>query len=495
MLFLVHPLTENKEIAMTAILDLTQLREEDLIEVAPGQVLPLPRHTLPGDVITPSNADYENARHVWNRAVDRHPALIARCRTAAEVAAAVKYARAQGLPVAVRSGGHSMRGQGTIDGGLVIDLSPMKGLIVDPEKRVAWAQPGLTWGEYAARAQEYGLITPAGDSSTVGIGGLTLGGGIGWLTRKYGLTIDSLLSVELVTARGEQIVASEEEHPDLFWALRGGGGNFGVVTGFTFRLHPLGTIAGGALVYPATHEVIRDYAQRAAAAPDELSTIAFVMQAPPLPFLPVEAHGTLVLLITACYAGDVQAGQHALEPLRSLAGQTPLADLTGPMPYTGLYAFTAEGAKPSPTFVRSGFLHELDDETIGAILAYGRSMTSSFGMAQIRVLGGEMARVPAKATAFAHRDKSILLTIANGWLEQESASEVERHKEWTTAFWRAVAPRARGTYVNFIGLGEDDRSRVQDAYVPKTYARLADVKRRYDPTNFFQQNANIPPTK
>ncbi|HEV2124173.1 MAG TPA: FAD-binding oxidoreductase, partial [Chloroflexota bacterium] len=431
---------------MTAILDLRPLRLERSAATASRPAPPALRDRLSGDVITPADEAYEDARKVGNRAVDKYPALIARPRTAADVAEAVTYARDHGLTVAVRSGGHSMRGQGTVDGGLVIDFSLMKEIVIDPEERVAWAQPGATWGEYGARAQEFGLITPAGDTTTVGVGGLTLGGGIGWLVRKYGLTIDSLLAVELVTAEGEQITASPEQNADLFWALRGGGGNFGVVTRFKFRLHPLGQIAGGAIFYPATADILRDLAAKATAAPEELSTINFIFQAPPLPFLPSDAHGMLIVMITACYAGDVEMGQRALAPLRSLAGQTPLADLTGPMPYMGLYDFVAEGAKPPPHYVRSGYLHALDEQTIDATLQYGHTMTSPLEMIQIRFLGGEMARVPAEATAFAHRDKSIMYTIIGIWPEPENArpARVAQHKAWVDSFWQAVAPRTDG---------------------------------------------------
>jgi FAD/FMN-containing dehydrogenase len=445
---------------------------------------------LIGTVVRPHDVEYDRARRIWNSALDRRRALIVRPADADDIVQTIRFARTHDLPLAVRSGGHSLAGHGAVDGAMVLDLSGVNRLAIDPDRRIAWAQPGLTWGEYSTHAQTFGLATPAGDVASVGVAGLTLGGGIGWLARKHGLTIDSLLSVDVVTADGRQLTASAEEHPDLFWALRGGGGNFGVVTGFRFELHPVGTILGGAIVYPATADLLRAYVDAATAAPDELSTITFVLQAPPLPFIPAEAHGTPVVLITACYAGELNAGQQAMAPLRRLAGVTPLADTTGPMPYPALYDLTEPGAKPGPAAGRAGFLQALDDATIEAILVYCNQATSPLSVAELRVLGGAMARVPADATAFAHRDKPLFFAILNHW-DDKIDPRPERHVAWVEAFWRAVADRTDGAYVNFLGDEGEDRVRV--AYPPATYARLAEIKRRYDPDNLFRLNQNIRP--
>jgi FAD/FMN-containing dehydrogenase len=441
---------------------------------------------IAGEVIYPSHPEYESARQVWNRVADRYPGLIVRAADALDVAQAVQFARARDLPLAVRSGGHSLAGQSTVDYGVVVDVSRMKRMTIDPERRIARAQAGLTWGEYAGRAQAYGLTTPAGDSSTVGVGGLALGGGIGWLARKHGLTVDHVQSVEVVTADGQLLRASEDEHPDLFWALRGGGGNFGIATEFEFRLQQVGTVLGGAIFLPAEPEVLLGYAQAAAEAPEELTTIASVMQAPPLPFIPAEKRGSPVFAILVCYAGDVEVGQRALAPLRSLG--PVVGEQIGPMPYPALFQMTAAGEVPGPHHVRSGFMDRLGREEAETIVDYARQGTSPYSMAQLRVLGGAMARVPADATAFAHRDKPILLTIINGWSD---AAESARHVAWTETFWQAMRPYSNGAYVNF--LAQDGPERIREAYPGATYERLVAIKRRYDPTNFFRGNQNIQP--
>lgn len=447
------------------------------------------RASLDGELITPEADAYEQARRVWNGLVDRYPALIVRAATAADVAQAVGFARAHRLPLAVRSGGHSMAGHGTVDHGLVLDLAGMKALRIDPERRLARAEPGLTWGEYAQQADAYGLATTSGDMGTVGIGGLALGGGIGWFVRRYGLTIDNLQAVELVTADGRLVRASAEEHPDLFWAVRGGGGNFGVATAFEFRLHPAGTILGGAVFYPLErlHEVLSAYVRLAVAAPDELTSMAMIMPAPAAPFMPAEVQGTPVLAIMACYAGDLAAGERVLAPLRAL--DTPIVDVIGPMPYPGMFALTAEAAPAGILHeIRSTYLRALDDELLATIVAHSRAMTVPAGGVQLRVLGGAMARVPAEATAFAHRDKPFLLSVIGAWVDP---AETARHQSWVQGFWRALRPHAAGVYVNF--LEDEGDGRVRDAYPPATYERLAVIKRRYDPDNLFRLNQNIRP--
>jgi FAD/FMN-containing dehydrogenase len=460
------------------------------------------RRRMVGEIVRPDDPSYGAARRVFNAAYDRYPALIARCQDVADVIQAVNFAHEHGLPLAVRSGGHGIGGHGTGDGALVVDLSPMKELALDPARRVARVQPGLTWGEYAAQAHRHALATPAGDTAAVGVGGLTLGGGIGGLARRYGLTIDSLLSADVVTADGRLLTASADEHPDLFWALRGGGGNFGIATGFEFRLHPVGTILGGAVVYPATAGVIQGYAAGAAAAPDELTTAGAVMRAPPLPFIPPERHGSLVFLLTACYAGDVEDGRRTLAPLRTLA--TPVADAICPMPYPSLFDLTAAGAAPGLVHhVRSAYLETIDAALAETVLEHSRRMTSPLGMVQIRVLGGAVARVPQEATAFAHRQKPFMLTILNRFapgaagavmgLDADADADVDRHLAWTERFWGDVRPYAGGVNANF--LGDEGDARVREAYPDATYERLARIKRRYDPANTFRLNQNIRPAQ
>jgi FAD/FMN-containing dehydrogenase len=443
---------------------------------------------LRGQVVRPGDVDYDRARRVWNAAVDRHPAVIVRPRDGADVAEAVAFARAGDLPLAVRGGGHSPAGYGTVDDGLVVDLSGMKRLEVDPGRRTASAEAGLTFGEYNAGTHQHGLATPGGDVAAVGVAGLTLAGGMGWLMRKHGMTIDNVLAVDVVTADGQRLTASETEHPDLFWALRGGGGNLGIATGFRYRLHPVETVLGGAIVHSATRKGLRAYAEATASAPDELTTITLVGRAPPLPFIPAEAHGTPVHLIIPCYVGDLDAGQRALTPLRTLAGRTPLADTTGPTPYPSLYDLTATSAVSRPHAIRNAYLSELTDETIDIVLDFVGRATSPFSIVALRELGGAMARVPADATAFAHRDKAFYLAADNAW---ENDPQPERHIAWTEDLWRAVAPHTDGAYAGFLGDEGDDR--VRAAYPPATYARLATIKRRYDPTNLFRFTPNVQP--
>jgi FAD/FMN-containing dehydrogenase len=446
---------------------------------------------LRGRVVRPGDGEYDRARRVWNAAVDRRPALIVRPRDVADVVEAVAFARTRDLALAVRGGGHSPAGYGTVDDGLVVDLSDMERLEVDPEGRTAAADAGLTWGEYNAGTHVHGLATPGGDVAAVGIAGLTLSGGMGWLMRKHGMTIDNLLAVDVVTADGRRLTANETEHPDLFWALRGGGGNVGIATAFRYRLHPVGTVVGGAIVHAATREGLRAYAEAAASAPDELTTITFVGKAPPVPFIPADVHGTPVHLIIPCYAGDLDAGDRALAPLRALAGRTPLADTTGPTPYPSLYALTDMAAASRPHAIRNAYLRELTDETIEIVLDFVSRATSPLGVVALRELGGAMARVPVDATAFAHRDKAFYLAADNSWDSWEGEPRPERHIAWTEDFWRAVAPHTDGAYAGY--LGDEGGDRVRAAYPSATYARLATIKRRYDPDNLFRSNPNVPP--
>ena len=446
--------------------------------------IPELRAILNGRVISPEDAAYDTVRAVFYGARSRRPALIVRVANATDVSHVVSLARVRGLELAVRSGGHSLAGHSTTDGGIMIDLSDMKRLEIDVAGRTAWAETGLTAGEYTAAAGDHGLATGFGDTGSVGIGGITLGGGVGFLVRKHGLTIDDLLAAEIVTADGELLYVDSDTHPDLFWAIRGGGGNFGVATRFKFRLHEVDTIVGGMLILPATPEVIASFVAEAEAAPDELSTIANVMVAPPMPFLPAEAHGRLVIMAMLVYAGEVEEGERAIAPFRALA--TPLADTVGQKPYPQMY----EPAEPGPDeeVARSLFIDTVDKGVAEKIVEHLRASTAPLAVAQIRVLGGAMARVSAGATAFAHRERRIMVALGAVY---ERPEETAMHEEWVGTFAAALRQGDGGVYVNF--LGDEGEARIREAYPRATFERLAEIKGRYDSTNLFRLNQNIPP--
>jgi FAD/FMN-containing dehydrogenase len=451
----------------------------------PGSIPEL-QSALLGDVVAPDDPEYNSARRVVNAAVDRRPALIVRPADTADVSVAVSLAREHGLELAVRGGGHGLAGHGTSEGGLVLDMSNMRGLHVDPGGRIAWAQAGLTAGQYTAETARHGLTTGFGDTGSVGIAGLTLGGGIGWLVRKHGLTIDDLLGVELVTANGERLHVDFERHPDLFWALRGGGGNFGVVTRLQYRLHDVDTILGGVRVLPASSGIVSSFIGAAANAPDELSTIATLAPVPPLPFVSSEHHGRLALMVRLAYAGDLEEGGRALAPLRALA--TPLADAITPLPYREMYAAESPGRGSVRMATRSMFLDELDDHAQTTMLDRMQAAPSPMSGVQIRVLGGAMARLPLDATAFAHRDRRMMVTFGTGYHAPGAAAS---HEAWVADSLAAMRPAAHGVHVSF--LGDEGIARVHEAYPKDTYKRLAAIKRRYDPTNLFRVNQNITP--
>ena len=452
-----------------------------------GDQLEALRSRLAGQLITPGSADFDAARKVVNVNVDRRPLAIVRAADPPDVAAAVRFAGRRGLPLAVRSGGHSLGHYSVIDDGVVVDLSGMKRVSIDPEARVARVQAGATSGDLAGPAHAHGLALSTGDTHSVGMGGLTTGGGIGFMVRKYGLAIDNLLAAQAVTAAGEIVTASASEHPDLFWAIRGGGGNFGIVTEFTYRLASVGHILGGELLLPASREVIRGYLDYVAAAPDDLTTIANLTHAPPAPFVPEERVGELVLSILVCWTGGVTEGERALAPLRALA--TPVADTVHLIPYPDIYKLTAHQADPHGVSIRSMFADELSDAALDAMLAAVQHATSPFSMVQLRGLGGAVARVGGDATAFAHRDRRYFVAIIGLWLD--AAEDPAPHRAWTEALWRAIRPEGSGVYVNF--LENEGADRVRDAYPPATYARLAEIKRKYDPRNVFRFNQNILP--
>ncbi len=440
---------------------------------------------LNGRVIAPDDAGYDEARAVFYGGFDRRPAAIVRVADETDVSHVVSLARETGLELAVRSGGHSNAGYSTTDGGIALDLRDMKALTIDVDERTAWAETGLTAGEYAAAAGAHGLATGFGDSGSVGIGGITLGGGVGYLVRKHGLTIDDLLAAEVVTADGRLLSVDAESHPDLFWAIRGGGGNFGVATRFRFRLHEVDTIVGGVLILPATPDVIRSFIALAEAAPEELSTIANVMPAPPMPFVPAEHHGRLVVFAILAYAGEVEAGQRATAPFRALA--TPIADMVRPMRYPEIYPTEDDSYHPTAV-ARTMFVDAIDRGVAETIVAHLEASDASMRVAQLRVLGGSMARVRADATAFAHRASRIMVNVAAFY---EGPEDRAVREAWVTGFAAALRQGDAGAYVNF--LGQEGEARVREAYPGATWDRLAAIKARYDPTNLFRLNQNIPP--
>jgi len=443
------------------------------------------RASFDGRVTAPGDPGYDQARKVFYGGFDRRPAAIVRPADAAEVAQVVNLARDRGLELAVRGGGHSLAGHSTSDGGIVLDLSALTAIQVDPEARTAWAQGGLTAGAYTEAVGAHGLVTGFGDTGSVGIGGLTLGGGVGYLVRSQGLTIDSLLAAELVTADGRVLQVDAEAHPELFWAIRGGGGNFGVATRLKFRLHELPSIVGGMLLLPATAQVIADFMAAAEAAPEELSAIAAVMAAPPMPFIPPERQGELVVLAMLAYAGDAEAGQRAVAPFRALAD--PIADMVRPMRYAGLFE-PVDDLEVVEESARSMFLDGFDGTAARTVVEHLGASTAPMAVAQLRVLGGAMARVPAEATAFAHRDRPIMAAIGCVY---EDARDRPTHDAWADGFAAALRHGSTGVYVNF--LSDEGPERVHEAYPGPTWDRLVEVKRRYDPDNLFRRNQNIPP--
>jgi FAD/FMN-containing dehydrogenase len=439
-----------------------------------------------GTVVVPGDAVYDEVRQLHDITYDRRPQVIVRAASAADVAEGVRFARAQGLPLAVRSGGHNFAGYSMVDDGVTIDLSELKAIHIDPETRTARVQPGVTSGDLGPVANSFGLALTTGDAASVGIAGLTLGGGIGWMVRKHGLTIDHLLSAQVVTADGEVVRASAREHADLFWALRGGGGNFGIVTEFEFRLDEVGDIIGGAIVLPATPEVMRGFAAYAPTAPDGLTVISAVMHVPPLPFVPEADWGRLAFALLVCFDGTAEEADEALAPIRALA--TPIAEAIGPMPYPAIYNLTELASQRHAGKVRSAYLHELNDEVIETVIDAIDRAESPLNMVQIRPLGGAMSRVAAGETAFAHRDKEFLIAVIGISLDAADAPSLDA---WVEAAWQKVAPYGDGVYVNFL-VDEGD-ARIREAYPPATYERLVEVKRRYDPENVFRLNQNIRP--
>jgi FAD/FMN-containing dehydrogenase len=447
---------------------------------------------LRGELLQPNDHGYDDARRGYNSLHDHRPAVIVRPVDGDDIARALQFASSAGLEIAVRSGGHSLAGYGATDGGVLIDLSAMHAIHIDPAARVAWVEAGATAGQLTATTAAHGLVVPFGDSPTVGVGGITLGGGIGWLSRKLGLTIDSLDGVEIVTADGQIITADERTRPDLFWAVRGGGGNFGVVTRFRYRLHPIGTVLGGALFLPATHEVIRGVIDLADAAPDELTTISLITRLPPLSIVPPEAHGQLAVLITPVWCGELQAGERVVDTFRALA--PPIADLLHPRPYPSMYELIPEAPQWVTNITDSFAADELDDQAIGSILQQleeaNLPSTQALTAVELRVLGGAISRIPNDATAFAHRQRKLLCSVVAAGFAQ---ADTDRHRRWVRSLSDAIWHLAKGAYLNFLDAA--DEPRLHETYPDSTYRRLVEVKRHYDPTNLLHRNLNIRPAE
>jgi FAD/FMN-containing dehydrogenase len=448
-----------------------------------------------GELLLPDSLGYDGARRIWNGAVDRRPACIARCRGVADVVAAVRFARDHDLEIAVRGGGHNVAGTAVCDDGIVIDLSALRAVWVDPAGRTAWVQGGALWGDVDHETQAHGLATTGGIIGHTGVGGLTLGGGIGFLMRKHGLAVDNLLAAEVVTAAGNIIRASADEHADLFWALRGGGGNFGVVTAFRFALHRLGpTVMGGLVFWAAddTTDVLRWYRAFAAEAPDELGTVVRFGTVPPLPVIPVHLHWRPAIAIATCYAGAVDDGERAVRPLRHFG--TPLVDLLAPSPYAAFQGGLDDTVPHGWHYYWKGTsLAALSDDAIAVLADHAYTARSPLSYTGMFHMGGAVARVPHDATAYAGRDVAHNIVIDAVWLPEESGEHAATETAWARRFFQALQPhRADRVYVNFLD-SDDGTSRVRDAYGDRIYGRLAEIKATYDPDNTFRHNKNIPP--
>jgi FAD/FMN-containing dehydrogenase len=453
-------------------------------------------HGFRGDLIAPGHPDYDDARAVWNGTVDRRPRLIARCTGTADVAAAVRFARAGDLEIAVRGGGHNVAGTAVCDDGIVIDLSAMRAVSVDPVERIAHVRGGALWGDVDHETQAYGLATTGGIVSHTGVGGVSLGGGIGWLMRKHGLTVDNVVEAEMVTAEGDIIRASAHDHPDLFWALRGGGGNFGVVCSFRFSLHPVGpTVMAGPVFWAAedTSDVLRFYREFITDAPDELGNVVRLGTVPPLPDVSDELHFRPAIAVASCYAGPVDDGEVAVRALREYG--TPLVDLVGPTLYVDHQSGIDDTVPHGWSYYWKGTdLIGLSDEVIDIVAECAYRPTSPRSYAAMFHLGGAVARVPRDATAHPGRDVDHRISIDAAWLPDQDDSVGAVEKAWARGFLDALQPHRAGVYVNFLD-SDDDTSRVREAYGDDTYQRLAEVKAKYDPENVFHYNKNIQPGK
>jgi FAD/FMN-containing dehydrogenase len=438
---------------------------------------------LRGTCLRPGDGGYDEARTIWNATIDKRPALIARCAGAADVIKAVKFARDRGLLLSVRGGGHNVAGNAVCDGGMMIDLSPMKSVRVDPRAQTARAEPGVTWAEFDAETQEFGLATTGGVVPTTGIAGLTLGGGLGWLMGKHGLAADNLLSADLVTAEGKLVTASARENEDLFWGLRGGGGNFGVVTSFEFQLHRVGEILGGMVLHAIDDapDVIAFVANFAREAPDELVLMIVLVTGP---------DGSRVCGVAVCYNGDHTEGGQLLRPLRDFG--KPVADQIGPMSYRALQNMFLDGFPAGrQNYWKSNFLRELNRDAIDVIVESFKRVPSPTSAIAIECLTGAVQRVGSSETAFSHRNSPFNLLIVGIWPDP---ADTDAHVGWVRKLWQEMQPYSSGVYVNYLGQEEEEgRERIRAAYDPAVYGRLADLKRKYDPNNLFRMNQNIAP--
>jgi len=456
----------------------------------PDAIITELRSQLRGEALLPGDPGFESARTVWNAMIDRKPSLIVRCAGVADVIRSIALARQHGLLVSVRGAGHNIAGSAVCDGGLMIDLSALKSVRVDPKTRMACVEPGATLADFDHEAQAFGLATPLGINSTTGVAGLTLGGGFGWLTRKFGMTVDNLVAVDLVTAAGELVRASAQENQDLFWAIRGGGGNFGVVTQFEFELHPIGPeVLSGLIVFPLDQakgvlSKYRDYVNQIS---EDLSVWAVMRHAPPLPFLPEAVHGKLVLILPLAYAGDVAAGMREIEPLRSFG--KPVGEHIGPQPYTAWQkAFDPLLTPGARNYWKSHNFTELSDPLIDLMVKFATEIPSPQGEIFLGLVSGQANRVPKDATSYAHRDAKFVMNVHSRW---EKLEDDKNCITWAREFFKATAPYATGgVYVNF--LTQDESERTQAAY-GSNYDRLVQLKRKYDPNNLFRVNQNIKP--
>ena len=449
------------------------------------------RGSLRGALCLPGEPGYDQARTIWNAMIDRKPAVVVRAAGAADVMAAVSFARKHGLLLAVRAGGHNIAGNAVCDGGLLIDLTPMKSVRVDPQARTARVEPGVTLGEFDREAQAFGLATPLGINTTTGVAGLTLGGGFGWISRKHGLTVDNLIGADVVTANGELLHASENENPDLFWAVRGGGGNFGIVTSFEYRLHPVGPrVLAGLVVHPFADakELFEGYRRLTAAAPDELSCWVVLRKAPPLPFLPPEVHGKLIMVLAMCWCGDLEAGNKAVAPFRALG--KPIADVVGPSPFTGWQSAFGPLLTPGArNYWKSHDFTAIAPELIDVVLDCVGRVPSDDCEVFIGHLGGQVNRRAADATAYPHRNVEYIMNVHTRWSD---ASQDKTCIAWARDLFDRTAKHATGgVYVNFMP--EDEKGRIRAGAYGPNFDRLAKLKTKYDPENLFRMNQNIAP--
>jgi FAD/FMN-containing dehydrogenase len=456
----------------------------------PTDILTALRPQLRGSICLPDEPGYDEARTIWNAMIDRRPGAVVRCRGASDVMCAVRLAHDNGLLVAVRGGGHNISGNAVCEGGLLIDLSPMRSVRIDPKRQTARVEPGVTLGEFDKEAQAFGLATPLGINSTTGVAGLTLGGGFGWLSRKFGFTVDNLISADVVTADGALVQASAVENPDLFWAIRGGGGNFGVVTSFEFKLHPVDpNLASGLIVHPfaRARELLAGYREIAAAAPDELSIWVVLRKAPPLPFLPAEVHGKEILVFAVCYAGEPANAEKALAPLRALG--EPIADVIGVQPYAAWQtAFDPLLTPGAFNYWKSHNFTALSDGLLDTLVDYVGTLPTEECEIFIGQVGGASNRIGAEATAYPHRDTNFVMNVHTRWRER---GDEQTAIKWAREFFAATAPHATGgVYVNFMP--EDETERVPAAY-GSSYVRLTALKAKYDPGNLFRLNQNVQP--